>query len=179
MSLNKLIKRLKKQDVKAQEKLYRIYCEKFFTLCLKYSSGYEQAEDNLQEGFIKIFSKIDQYDGRGSFEGWMTRIIINTSIKVTEKQPFFLTIDEETFDSPEIEIDEAEVSDEFLQKIIEELPEAYRHVFTLYAIEGLSHKEISEILKISIGTSKSNLSRARIKLKQRIENYYIHSAPAV
>ena len=170
MSLKKLISQCRKQDRKAQEKIYREYSGKFFTLCLKYSANYEQAKDNLQDGFIKIFQNISQYKGKGSFEGWMTRIMINTSLKKFQKQTVYLTIDEEQFEDPEVEIDDELLTIDFLIKLVQELPERYRMVFNLYTMDGYSHKQISELLDISEGTSKSNLARARMKLKERIES---------
>lgn len=169
MGLNKLIAQCKQQDRKAQEKIYRKYSGKFFTLCLKYSGNYEQAKDNLQDGFIKIFQNISQYKGKGSFEGWMTRVIINTALKKHQDKSIFLTINEDYLEEPEVEVDEEILTEKFLIQIVQELPERYRLVFNLYTMEGLSHKEISALLNISVGTSKSNLSRARIKLKERIE----------
>ena len=171
MSLKKLIAQCRRQDRKAQEKLYRTYSGKFFTLCLKYSANYEQAKDNLQDGFIKIFQNISQYKGKGSFEGWMTRIIINTALKKYQDKSVFLSINEDYLQEPETEVDEEELSIDFLIQIVQELPERYRLVFNLYTSEGFSHKEISEMLNISIGTSKSNLARARLKLKERIESH--------
>lgn len=170
MSLKKLISHCKQQDKKAQEKLYREYSGKFFAICLKYSGNYEQAKDNLQDGFIKIFQNISQYKGKGTFEGWMTRIMINTALKKYRDKSIFLTIDEELLEEPEVEFDDEIVSLDFLIQIIQELPERYRLVFNLYTMENYSHKEISKLLKISVGTSKSNLARARIKLKERIES---------
>lgn len=170
MSLKQLISQCKQQDRKAQEKLYREYSGKFFTLCLKYSANYEQAKDNLQDGFIKIFQNISQYKGKGSFEGWMTRVIINTTLKKYQNKSIFLTINEEHLEEPEVEVDEESLSADFLIQIIQELPDRYRLVFNLYTMEGYSHKEIAELLNISEGTSKSNLARARIKLKERIES---------
>lgn len=170
MGIKELIVQCKKQDRKAQERLYHIYSPKFFTLCLKYSDGYEQAKDNLQDGFIKIFQNISQYKGTGSFEGWMTRVIINTALKKYKKNPsVFLTINEEMVEEPEVEVEEETLSVDFLIKIIQELPERYRLVFNLYSMDGFSHKEIAGMLNISEGTSKSNLARARLKLKEKIE----------
>lgn len=170
MSLKKLIQKCKQQDREAQETVYRQYAGKLFTLCLKYSSSHEEAEDNLQDGFLKIFGKIDQFKGKGSFEGWMTRIMINTTLKKYQNRSMFLvSIDEEHLEAPEVEIDEEKVSGDFLIQIIQELPDSYRLVFNLYAMDGYSHKEIAEMLQISVGTSKSNLARARQKLKERIE----------
>lgn len=169
MSLNQLIHNCKKQDIKAQEQLYRLYANKLFAVCLKYSNSYQQAEDNLQDGFMTIFDKILQYQDKGSFEGWMKRIVINTALQKYRKQTVFELVNEEQLREPALEIDEEEVSIDYLLEIIHALPDRYRQVFNLYALDGFSHKEIAEMLQISIGTSKSNLARARIILKEKIE----------
>ncbi|QED37855.1 RNA polymerase sigma factor [Antarcticibacterium arcticum] len=171
MSLEKLIHRCTQQDIKAQEWLYREYSGKLFTLCLKYSGSYEEAKDNLQDSFLKIFENISQYSGKGTFEGWITRITINTALKKAAKPGVFLTLIEEVPNEPEIEVDDEIVSGDFLIEIIQELPDRYRHVFNLHSMEGYTHKEIAVMLNISEGTSKSNLARARAKLKERIETY--------
>lgn len=169
MSLEQLIHNCKKQDIKAQEQLYRLYANKLFAVCLKYSNSYQQAEDNLQDGFMTIFDKIIQYQDKGSFEGWMKRIMINTTLQKYRKQAIFEIVNEEHLKEPALEIDEEVVSVDYLLNIIQGLPDRYRQVFNLYALDGFSHKEISEMLQISTGTSKSNLARARILLKEKIE----------
>ena len=176
MSLKQLISKCKKQDIKAQEQLYRLYADKLFAVCLKYSNSYQQAEDNLQDGFMTIFDKIAQYQDKGSFEGWMKRIMVNTTLQKYRKQGVFEIINEENLSEAALEIDEDEVSVDFLLKIIQELPDRYRQVFNLYALDGFSHKEISEMLQISTGTSKSNLARARIILKEKVEANQIKMA---
>ncbi|MDT0685467.1 RNA polymerase sigma factor [Autumnicola psychrophila] len=168
MSLKKLIKNCKKQDIKAQEELYRLYADKLFGLCLKYSSGYHEAEDNLQDGFLTIFEKISQYKDQGSFEGWMKRIIINTALQKHRKHRFYEIINEDRMEEPDVEVEEDEIHADFLLKTVQELPHRYRQVFNLYALDGHSHQEISELLGISVGTSKSNLARARNILKDKI-----------
>lgn len=169
MSLNQLIQNCKNQDIKAQEQLYRLFANKLFAVCLKYSNSYQQAEDNLQDGFITIFGKINQYQDKGSFEGWMKRIVINTALQKYRKEWVFDIINEEQLKEPELEIDEELLSVDYLLLIIQELPERYRQVFNLYALDGYSHKEIAEMLEITTGTSKSNLARARMILKEKIE----------
>lgn len=116
-----------------------------------------------------IFDKIKQYQDKGSFEGWMKRIMINTTLQKYRKQTVFEIFNEEHLKEPAIEIDEEDVSIDYLLNIIQELPDRYRQVFNLYALDGFSHKEISEMLQISSGTSKSNLARARMILKEKIE----------
>lgn len=170
MSIEQLINDCKKNDIKAQEQLYRQYAPKLFSVCLKYSSNYTEAQDNLQDGFLIIFEKINQYSFKGSFDGWLKRIMVNTVLQKYRSERFLNLVDEEIKDEIDEEIDEESVSIEFLMKIIQELPERYRLVFNLYAIDGYSHQEIADMLKINIGTSKSNLSRARMILKDKIEN---------
>ena len=171
MSLNQLIKKCKLQDRKAQEELYRKYSGKLFLLCLKYSSDRQQAQDTLQDGFLKIFENLDQFSGKGSFEGWMTRIMINTAMKKYRSRTVYLSVDEDLIEDTEenFDVDEEQVELSELIRFIQELPERYRHVFNLYVMEGFSHQEISEMLKISTGTSKSNLARARLKLQESVE----------
>lgn len=171
MSLKKLIQQCKKKDIKAQEKLYRMYSGKLFGLCLKYSNSYEQAEDSLQDGFITILNKIEQYKDKGSFEGWMKRIVINTTLQHHRENKYFEIINDNLLEDPVVEIDNEELSTDFLLKKIQELPPRYRQIFNLYALDGFSHKEIAEMLEISVGSSKSNLARARNILKEKIENH--------
>jgi len=169
MSIEKLIKQCKKHDLKSQEKLYQLFSNKLFSVSLKYSRNYEEAEDNLQDAFITIFKKIDQFRFNGSFEGWMKRIVINTALQRYRKQHVFEIVNEENIEQPEVEFNEENIPLKFLLQIIQELPDRYRMVFNLYALDGYSHKEIAETMSISVGTSKSNLARARGILKQKIE----------
>lgn len=124
---------------------------------------------------MMIFKKIPQYSNKGSFEGWMKRITINTALQKYRKQAVFEIVREDHLREPEIEIDEENVSVDYLLRIIQELPDRYRQVFNLYALDGFSHKEIAELLNISTGTSKSNLARARMILKEKIEAAQIKS----
>nr|WP_236669133.1 RNA polymerase sigma factor [Aquimarina mytili] len=167
--MDQLIKKCKEKNSNAQEQLYRLFSSKLFSICLKYSSDYSSAEDTLQDAFITIFDKINQYKNQGSFEGWIKRITINTALQKYRKQKVFDIINEEQIEEVEVEINEEEISLDYLLKIIQQLPDRYRLVFTLYVLDGFSHKEIAEMLEISIGTSKSNLARARYTLKEKIE----------
>ncbi|REG89270.1 RNA polymerase sigma factor [Winogradskyella sediminis] len=172
MSLDKLIKKCIKQDAQAQGQLYKQFASKLFSLCLKYSKNYAEAEDNLHDSFITIFSKIDQYNNKGSFEGWLKRIAINTSLqRYREDVGVFDIINEGNIEDVSVDINEEDVSIDFLLKIIQELPDRYRLVFNLYVLDGYSHVEISELIQISTGTSKSNLARARLILKEKIKTY--------
>ncbi len=165
-----LINDCKKQDIKAQEQLYKMYASKLFSICLKYSRSYAEAQDNLQDGFLLIFEKIHLYTFKGSFEGWIKRVIINNTLQKYRNKPFLSLVDESIPEEVELEIDET-VTVEFLTKIVQDLSDGYRLVFNLYVFENYSHQEIADTLKISVGTSKSNLSRARMILKEKIENY--------
>ena len=171
MDLNQLINDCKNNDRKAQEQLYKLYSPKLFAACLKYSRNYTEAQDNLQDGFILIFNKIEQYAFKGSFDGWLKRVMINNVLQQYRTQTFLSLVNEDVQDDCEIEIDDENISLDYLLKIIQELPDRYRLVFNLYVNDDYSHAEIAEMLSINIGTSKSNLSRARMILKDKIEQY--------
>ena len=142
-----------------------------FAVTLKYSSNRQEAEDNLQDGFIQVFKTIHQFKNAGSFEGWVKRVMINTSLqKFRQTRQLEIITDKIPDEAAEnVAYDEQSTTTNYLLKIVQELPERYRLVFNLFAIDGYSHQEIAGMLNISIGTSKSNLSRARIILKQKIE----------
>ena len=171
MSLEQLINNCKKNDAQAQSQLYKLFAGKLFSLCLKYSKNHAEAQDNLQDAFVTIFNKISQYNHKGSLEGWMKRITINTALQRYRSVGVFDIVNEEQIEDTYIETDEDSLSMDYLLSIIQELPDRYRLVFNLYALDGYSHKEIAEMLDISTGTSKSNLARARLILKEKIEQY--------
>lgn len=172
--LREIIAGCLKGELSAQEKLYRLYAGKMWGVCRRYAMDAEQAKDILQEGFIVIFEKLHQYKGKGSLEGWMRRIFVNLALaEYRKKRLFFYDTNELPInlqdDVSEEELEEAwEFSEEELMEMITSLPPQYRMVFNLYAIEGMSHKEIAQMLGISEGTSKSNLFRAREWLKKKI-----------
>jgi RNA polymerase sigma-70 factor (ECF subfamily) len=169
LGLEKLIEKCAKNDRKAQAEVYQLFSGKLFALCLKYSKNYVEAQDNLQDGFITIFKKVGQFNSKGSFEGWMKRIVINTALQKYRSKSLLSLVTEEIPDEVIVEVDEDTVSLEYLLSIIQELPDRYRMVFNLYVLDGHSHKEISTKLEITEGTSKSNLSRARLILKEKIK----------
>jgi RNA polymerase sigma-70 factor (ECF subfamily) len=172
LTLDELIIQCKKQNATAQGELYKKYSSVLFAICLRYSPNYTEAEDNLQDAFITIFKKVEQYNGKGSFEGWMKRVTVNTVLQKYRKQRTFDIVDEgQIADEAEVEIESEEIPLEFLLKIVQELPDRYRLVFSMYVMDGYQHKEIAEMLGISDGTSKSNLARARAILKNKIEHY--------
>lgn len=158
-----------------QELLYRRHAAKLYAVCLQYSGNDEEARDILQEGFIKIFENLANYKHEGSFEGWMRRIMVNTALeKYRAKHNLYRVDDIDDIPEPDADPDNEDYSglqaDDLLE-IIRELPPKYRMVFNLFAIEGYSHKEISTMVNISEGTSKSNLSRARVILQRRVGSY--------
>lgn len=169
MILDQLIEECKKHNPKAQEQLYHLFSKKFFGLCLKYSSNYADAQDNLQDGFILLFKKIEQFSGKGSFEGWAKRVMINNALQKFKGVRFMEVLSDEIPDEI-VTIEDDNVPLDYLMKIIQELPEQYRIVFNLYVLDGYSHKEISEMLHLSTGTTKSNLHRARLILKEKLEH---------
>ena len=173
--IKKIIKGCLAGDRRDQELLYRRYASKLYAVCLQYSGNDEEARDILQEGFIKIFEHLDRYKYEGSFEGWMRRITVNTALERFRSRHNLYRVDDiDTIQEPETEPDNydyAGLEANDLLDIIRELPPKYRMVFNLYAIEGYSHKEISKMVKISEGTSKSNLSRARVILQRRVGSY--------
>ncbi len=174
MSTEELIKRCQDNDRQAQELLYRQYSSILYGMCLKYAPNPMEAEDNLQDAFITIFQRIGQYQGKGSFEGWMKRIAVNTVLqKYRQKRLYDLPADDLMEEESDDELDDnsASLPLPFLLSIIQELPERYRLVFNLYVLDGHTHKEIAELLGISDGTSKSNLARARQLLQHKIKAF--------
>lgn len=171
MSLDQLIENCKINDTRAQGELYKLFSSKLFSICLKYSRNYVEAEDNLQDTFLTIFKKIEQYTGKGSFEGWLKRIAINTVLQKYRNERVFDIINENITEDVVVEVDEDIIPIDYLLRIIQELPDRYRLVFNLYVLDGYSHKDIADMLNINIGTSKSNLARARQNLKATIEKY--------
>ncbi|PQJ80021.1 RNA polymerase subunit sigma-70 [Polaribacter porphyrae] len=172
MKHKELIQKCCEQNLEAQSKVYQLFADKLFAVCLKYSRNYQDAEDNLQDSFLIIFSKIQQYKFKGSFEGWLKRITIHTTIqKYRNKMPLELVGEVPNNADEDINIDDFSFSIDVLLECIQKLPDRYRLVFNLYVLDEYSHKEIAELLNISEGTSKSNLSRARKIVRQKLENY--------
>jgi RNA polymerase sigma-70 factor (ECF subfamily) len=175
VEIKKIIKGCLAGNRRDQELLYRRYSAKLYAVCLQYSGNDEEARDILQEGFIKIFENLHHYKYEGSFEGWMRRITVNTALeKFRSRHNLYRVDDIDTL----TELDAGPYDDDYtgleaddLLSIIRELPTKYRMVFNLFAIEGYSHKEISKMINISEGTSKSNLSRARVILQRKVSSY--------
>jgi RNA polymerase sigma-70 factor (ECF subfamily) len=165
-----LIRACKKQNAKAQRALYDKYASYMLGLCKRYIKGEMEAEDVMIKGFMKVFTKIDLFEGKGSFEGWMKRIMINEALGYIRKnKSMYLEIEIEAADKePDFDTLSTELEAMDLLKMVNGLPSGYRTIFNLYAIEGYSHKEIAELLGISENTSKSQLSRARMHLQKKL-----------
>ncbi|KLT65978.1 RNA polymerase sigma factor [Pedobacter sp. BMA] len=169
-TIDDLMEGCKAGDRKMQEMLYRQTATKMLAVCMRYAKDRMEAEDVLQLGYIKIFQKIKDYRGEGSFEGWIRRVMVNTAIESYRKNLRSLSVVEidEAYEQPSTGFDFSRLGMQDLMKVIQKLADGYRVVFNMYAIEGYSHKEIGEALGISEGASKSQLSRARAILKEEI-----------
>lgn len=161
-------------NVLAQEKLYRLLAPEMFGVCLRYARNRAEAEDNLQDGFIKVFKNIKKYRHEGSFGGWVRRIMVNVSLTKYRKQHVLHPVEElEQYEASHMSEDiTGNLEAEKLMELVQQLPPRYRMVFNLYAIEGMSHQEISEVMNISPVTSRSNLTRARDILKRKVQELY-------
>jgi len=166
-----LLEKCLQNDRKAQNMLYKKYSARLFGTCLRYAKNYTDAEDILQEGFIKIFKYLKDFRNEGHLEGWMRKVIVTTAINFYKRKNLLnKDVDPEYVNTPSVATPDAIslISNEELLAVVQELPEGYRMVFNLNSIEGYSHKEISEIMNISVNTSKSQLSRARSALQNKL-----------
>ena len=175
--LEKIIKGCVSGDRMAQGKLFNLFSNEMFGACLYYSKDYTEAEDTLHDGFIKVFQKIDQFEFKGSLAGWIRKVMVNTALEKFRKQHQLYALGDEYESNLDINRENviSDLSAHDLINLIRELTPQYRMVFNLYAIEGYSHKEISEMLGISEGTSKSNLARARSVLQNKVKKYFYTS----
>ncbi|MBT28227.1 RNA polymerase sigma factor [Chondrinema litorale] len=166
----KLIKGCSKNDRKAQEQLYEHYCKKMFAVCLRYCRKAEDAEDILQEAFVKVFNNISTFRKESSLFFWIKKIVINTALNYQRSKlylyPMVDVSDLHYLSDKEFTLANIHYND--LLSLLQSLPDGCRIIFNLYAIEGYQHKEIAEMLGISIGTSKSQYSRAKYLLKEKI-----------
>jgi RNA polymerase sigma factor (sigma-70 family) len=165
-----LIKGCIRQDAKCQRTLFDRYAGKMMGVCLRYANDGMEAEDMLQDAFIKVFQYIGQFKFEGAFEGWIRRIVVNTAIRHLEKKKLhFKDIDENSQNAPQIDAQAyTHLGEADLMRLISELPDGYRLVFNLNAIEGYSHEEIAVMLNIQPGTSRSQLVKARKMLQHQI-----------
>jgi RNA polymerase sigma-70 factor (ECF subfamily) len=169
---NEIIDGCLKNDRKMQKALYDRYAPKLYALCLRYAYSKDEADDILQESFVKIFFQISQFSREHSFYGWLKSVAINTAITYYHHhKKHYYQDDIDEINETEIENNtiEGEYSAEHLLQVIQELPTGFRTIFNLYAIEGYKHQEIAEMLNISESTSKSQLLRARKALQTKLE----------
>ncbi|MGZ3924106.1 MAG: RNA polymerase sigma factor, partial [Flavisolibacter sp.] len=153
-----------------QQELYDRFSPKMYGVCLRYAGNTEEAEDILQEGFIKIFNKINSYRGDGSFEGWIRRIFVNTAIEHFRKKTYLQPItetEENTVEGKYLSVLDS-LAEKDIVRLIQQLSPGYRTVFNMYVVEGYTHKQIADMLGISEGTSKSQLSRAKLILQDLV-----------
>lgn len=171
----KILKGCNAGKAKYQQMLYELYYGKMMSVCLRYAKNHEEARDILQEGYIKVFQNINTFKGNGSLEGWVRRIMVNTAINYFHKNKKFdanTSIDddykelEEDFFNDKAILQKLAYDD--ILKLVRSLSPAYQTVFNLHVIEGYNHKEIAEMLNINVGTSKSNLAKARAKLQKQL-----------
>lgn len=163
-------------DRQMQEELYRRLAPKMYAVCLRYAIHVEEAEDILQEGFIKVFKKLGSFRNEGSFEGWIRRIFVNTAIEHFRRGRYLQPVTEK--EERTIEGNYLSPLDDMAEKdilsLIQQLSPGYKTVFNLYVIEGYTHKEIADMLGITEGTSKSQLSRAKVILQNLVKEFIEH-----
>ncbi len=169
--LQLLILACRKNDLSSQKRIYRHFYNYGMTICFRYAQNSEEAREILNDGFVKAFTKLDKYSPNLSFKAWFNKILVNTAIDhYRKKQSRPQTVDlvyAQHIETPAGILEELSTQD--ILKMIQQLSPAYRMVFSLHAVEGFSHKEIANKLGISLGTSKSNLAKARIKLKAMMQ----------
>jgi RNA polymerase sigma factor (sigma-70 family) len=175
LPLNELIEQCLNGNAGAENELYARLAPLMFGVCLRYAPNAVEAEDVLQEGFMKMFLHLESYRGQGPLEAWVRRIMVHTALERYRKKAL-LTVDAPEEDGEELQVPapafDDNLSAEMLLELIQALPPGYRLVFNLFAIEGYSHKEIAERLHISEGTSKSQLARARRILQEQVNRLY-------
>lgn len=161
------------RDRRAQKELFDRFAGKMMTVCLRYAKDHAQAEDVLQDSFIKVFKYLEQFNFEGSFEGWIRRIVVHTALKINTKKSSKMEIygNEDYVMDNRVEMPDVygQLGAEDIMKLIDVLPDGYKVVFNLYAVEGYSHKEIADMLNIGESTSRSQLLKARRMLKIELE----------
>ncbi len=165
-----LIEQCRKENRAAQKELYERFAPKMFGVCKRYVRNREDAEDILVEGLFKVFDNIDKFKGKGSFEGWIRRIVVNQALMfLRKKHNFNLTVEVSNIEVKTNVSVEDELAEQDILNLLNKLPTGYRTVFNLYVVEGYKHREIAEIMGISINTSKSQLILAKKRLRQLIQ----------
>ncbi|HMX38799.1 MAG TPA: RNA polymerase sigma factor [Saprospiraceae bacterium] len=184
MNEEALIRECLRGSLQSQKHLYERYASKMYAVCLRYARTPADAADILQEGFVKVFTKLEQFNFQGSFEGWVRRIMVNTALRTYQRQRFDYeqTGYERLPDAPVDAVALSALSEQELLALIAQLPDGYKVVFNLVAVEGYSHAEVAEMLKIQESTSRSQLTKARRWLAEqlnRLENIHCIAAPSL
>jgi len=169
-----LIRRVKRKERSAQQQLYASYKSHWFVICLRYNKSREDSMDILQNALVKIFSKLYQFDEKkGDFKSWSSKIVVNENLMFLRKKKNSIRTEEisihNAIQTQDDERRNQALSGEELTRMIQTMPEGYKVIFNLYVMDGYTHNEISEIMGISVGTSKSQLSKARKFLQQKLE----------
>lgn len=169
-----IIEGCRKGDQRCQEKLYQLIAPRIYGVCLQYAENTDDARDIMQEGFIRVYRNLEQFSGKGSFTGWVRKIMINTALERYRSQITLYSLDEKSVLADEYLYDDIvdNITADEMMNIIRSLSPKYRIVFNLHAIEGYNHKEIAKMLGITEGTSKSNLSRARAILQEKMKELF-------
>jgi RNA polymerase sigma-70 factor (ECF subfamily) len=182
--INKIIEGCLQHNSKYQEELFKLYFGKMLGVSMRYTKDKDTANEIVQTSFIKVFEKLKLFDQNGNFENWIKRIVINTAIdfiRKSKKDPYvndlnedytLSSVDDIVFEEEELEL--SQIKNELIINAIQQLSPAYQTVFNLYVIEDYTHKEIAEMLNISEGTSKSNLSKAKVNLQKILKNEFIN-----
>ncbi len=172
--IEKLVEGLKRQDRKAQELVYQRYFGLMMSMGMRYCENWDDSKEVVNSAFLKIFTKIEHYSGKGSFEGWMKKTMVNTALDFLKSKKFEnVNIDDVNNYDEDIFVESEAVSNinsEDILKIVQTLPDATRAVFNLYVMEGYKHREISEMLGINEGTSHWHLQNARKLLKDKLKS---------
>ncbi|MFT5876665.1 MAG: RNA polymerase sigma factor (sigma-70 family) [Dokdonia sp.] len=171
MTDSELVKACLENNARAQKALFEMYSPKFMGVCLRYAQNQDEANDMLQDGFIKIFQKLKSYSGSGSFGGWMHRTIVNTCLDTLRKnKKFKFSVEIEHAEGQVFTSDTAlsDIRTKELMQLVQRLPDGYRVVFNMFAIEGYGHKEIAEKLGVTENTSKSQYRKARFWLQKEL-----------
>lgn len=171
--IDEIVERCKSRDRQAQKELFERFSPKMMSVCMRYCRNEDDAKDVLQDGFVKIFTKIKSFKGESRVETWMARIMVHTSLNFIQrvrKSKLFVEFDpnmDVKDEKYEVDREQPEVSE--VMRAVEQLPEIYRIVINMYAVDGMGHKEIAKLLGITEGSSKSRLSRGRQLLKEKFE----------
>lgn len=177
--LDEVLEGCRKGRGSAQKQLFERYYGLGMSVCLRYAANRDEAEEMLNDGFLKVFSKIEYYDATHAFEAWFRTVMVRTSIdyfRKHQKKVVFMDVEDASYVAHNDDNIVDKLSADEIMELVQKLPPAYRMVFSLYAVEGYSHSEIAELLQINEGTSRSNLSKARVKMQEWIKIYVSESS---